>query len=156
MTFFWVWTRSESPMYDNNYSKIRSNVKGDNDFSRRWDDGHRRRRPLRLCASRIFFYVYVEEQFDGSLWSRPDPFLVREGPCGRSGWPRKDLIRVWRRRFSRILTSGIRNELSKGLKLNTCKGEPEQREGESEKNVEKEREKSKLRSMWPFEDFYVR
>lgn len=56
----------------------------------------------------------------------PDSFLVREGSCGRSGWPRKDLIRVRRREFSRILTSGIRNELSKGLKLNTCKGESEQ------------------------------
>lgn len=31
---------------------------------------------------------------------------------------------------SRILTSGIRNELSKGLKLNTCKGESEQQEEE--------------------------
>lgn len=70
-----------------------------------------------------FFYAHVEEQFDGSLWSGPEPFLGREGSCGRSGWPRKDLIRVRQRGFSRILTSGIRNELSKGLKLNTCKGE---------------------------------
>lgn len=81
--------------------------------------------PSSLCLPNLF-YVHVEEQFDGSLWSGPDPFLVREGSCGRSGWPRKDLIRVRRRGFSRILTSGIRNELSKGLKLNTCKGESEQ------------------------------
>lgn len=57
----------------------------------------------------------------------------RKGPCGRSGWPRKDLIRVRRRGFSRILTSGIRNELSKGLKLNTCRVSQRSRRSEKEK-----------------------
>lgn len=70
-----------------------------------------------------------------------DPFLEREGSCGRSGWPRKNLIRVRHQGFSRILTSGIRNELSKRLKLNTCKGESDQPKEET-RRTEKGRGKS--------------
>lgn len=145
-----VWTRPKSSMYDNNYSKT---------FARTSEATMTFREEETVIADGVsfvfvrLFYVHAEEQFDGSLWSRPDPFL--EGSCGRSGWPRKNLIRVRQQGFSRILTSGIRNELSKRLKLNTCKGESEQPKEETRRTL-KEKEERALGLRRPLEDFCVR
>lgn len=111
--------------------------------------------PSSLCVHGLF-YVHAEEQFDGSLWSRLDPFFEREGSCGRSGWPRKNLIRVRHQGFSRILTSGIRNELSKRLKLNTCKGESEQPKEETRRTLKKKEGRAAPGLRGPLEDFCVR
>lgn len=93
---------------------------------------HRHRPPSSLCSIPFFFlftYMLVGWLLGGVVvwWVGARIFFSRgrrvlwaerlaekrphSGPAARG--------------FSKFLTSGIRNELSKGLKLNTCKGESE-------------------------------
>lgn len=148
-----VWTHPKQSMYDNNYSNVHLNVRGDNDFSRGRDDGHRRWRFLRLCAYTVFF-TYMRRSslmgFFGRSFSRARRVLWAERLA------EKEPHSVRQQGFSRILTSGIRNELSKRLKLNTCKGESEQPKEETRRTLKKKERRAAPELRGPLGDFCVR